>query len=52
MHIERDRDLGGPDHDAREEHMARGHQPEDVGGTEDTHPHPEREHPGDTPGGA
>ena len=51
MHIERERDLPGPDHDAREEHVARGHRPEDVGGTEDTQP-ADREHPGDTPGGA
>jgi hypothetical protein len=42
----------GQDYDAREEHVARGHRPEDVGGTEETVPHPDREHPGDTPGGA
>ena len=53
---EQDADLGqddlGQDYDAREEHVAKGHRPEDVGGTEDTEPHPDREHPGDTQGGA
>lgn len=41
----------GHDYEAREEHVAKGPRPEDIGGTENAQANPDREHPGDTPGG-
>lgn len=39
------------DYEAREERVAQGPRPQDVGGTENTPPSDERDHPGDAPGG-
>lgn len=39
------------DYEAREEHVAQGHRPEDAGGSEETEERPDQEHPADARGG-